>query len=130
MSYKVYTAESLGVINHIAFFIETESDGTGRKAHVVGSVLNGMKYENKPSKAPEHDDSVSFVPDSKILLGTMRAEDMARFEGTCEAVAPPGAQVKLNGKPKDPSKPIRRCGDWVKEVTDKVIAEGILKTEG
>jgi hypothetical protein len=93
--------------------------------HVVGNILNGMTYERKPAKRP--DDSATYVPGSKVLIGTIETTDLERFEMACKSVPVPGAQLKLNGRPKDASKPIRRCGDWVQDVKDKVIADGILR---
>lgn len=125
MSYSVYTAEYLGSPNHVGIFVETASDGSGLVFHVVGNILNGMTYEKKPGRRP--DDSATFVPGSKVRIGSIEATDLDRFESACKAVPAPGAQLKLNGKPKDPSKPIRRCGEWVQDVKEKVIADKIVK---
>jgi hypothetical protein len=35
--------------------------------------------------------------------------------------------VALNGRRLDPSKPLRRCGEWVQEVVAKALAEGVVK---
>ena len=35
--------------------------------------------------------------------------------------------VGLNGKPKDPAKPLRRCGEWVEEAIDALVEEGVLE---
>lgn len=84
-----------------------------------------MTYEKKTTENPELDPT--FVPDSKVRIGSIEAADLPRFESVCEAVSPPGAQVYLNGKRKDPQKPLRRCGEWVGEVRERVVAEGILR---
>lgn len=36
---------------------------------------------------------------------------------------PPEAQLKLNGPPKDPSKPLRKCGEWVEEALARLVEE-------
>lgn len=72
------------------------------------------------------DQSGSFVPGTQTLIGSIKASDVPRFEAICQGVPPPGAQLKLNGARKDPSKPIRRCGEWVQEVKEAVLAEGII----
>lgn len=127
MSYKVYTTESQGQRNHISIFVETETDGRGRTFHVIGTILNGMEYQTREDGDPIH--SPDHVAGSKTLVGTIEKTDMSRFEAVCEAVEVPGSQVFLNGKRKDPSKPLRRCGDWVKDVKAKLVADGILATE-
>lgn len=105
MSYKVYTAEYLGSPNHVGIFVELESGSSGLVFHVVGNILNGMTYEKKPARRP--DDSATYVPGSKVLIGTIETTDLERFESACKSVPVPGAQLYLNGRPKDPSKPIR-----------------------
>ncbi|WPH03071.1 Hypothetical protein R9X50_00594500 [Acrodontium crateriforme] len=124
MSYNVYTAEYLGSPNHVGIFVETESNGNGLNFHVTGSILAGMIYECKAAKRP--DDSATFVPGTKIRIGSLEKSKLSDFESVCRSVPAPGAQVRLNGMPKDPSKPIRRCGDWVGDVKEKIIADGIL----
>jgi hypothetical protein len=54
---------------------------------------------------------------------------MGQFEIVCRSIPVPGAQMTLGGKLKDPSKPLRRCGDWVNEAINKLIAEGLVKCE-
>jgi hypothetical protein len=124
MSFNVYTAENHGTRNHIFIFVETGDDKKGRRFHVTGTVLNGMKYETEDYDFP--DESASYVQDSLKLVGTVEQSDMARFGAVCEAVEVPGAQMKLNGKLKDPSKPLRRCGEWVQDAVEKLIADGIV----
>jgi hypothetical protein len=51
---------------------------------------------------------------------------MARFKEACRAMPPPGKQLSLNGRPIDPTQPLRRCGEWVQEVLQKVISEGLV----
>ncbi|KAM0719721.1 hypothetical protein Q7P37_003854 [Cladosporium fusiforme] len=127
MSYSVYTAEYLGSLNHVRIFVETTSDGDGFVFHVIGNILRGMTYEKRPGN--RFDDPATFVPRSMVRIGSIEATDLARFESACEAVPVPGAQLKLNGKPIDASKPIRRCGEWVQDVKEKVIAEKIMRVE-
>lgn len=125
MSYDVYTAEYHGSPNHIFIFVATISRHNGIKFHVTGNVLQGMTYEKKVSEKPE--ESFEFVPGSMIRIGSIKVADLDRFESICEAVEVPGAQLKLNGQQKDPSKPIRRCGEWTQDAKEKLIADGILQ---
>lgn len=126
MSYKVYTIEPLGFgpLNHVAIFVETETDGSGLIFHVTGNILSGMKYEKQASDRP--DNSTSFIAGSQRLIGTLQKSKLCDFESACESVPVPGAQLKLNGTPKDPSKSTRRCGEWVEDAKAKVIADGIM----
>ena len=125
--YKVYITEHFGVRNHIRLFVEMNpAEGSGRIFHVVGTILQGMEYETRPTGRPN--DSPTLIPDSATLIGTVDATLMDQFEAVCQEIPPPAAQVHLNGKPKDPSQPLRRCGDWVQEVKAKLLADGILQT--
>ncbi|PIA94592.1 hypothetical protein CB0940_08167 [Cercospora beticola] len=126
MSYKVYTIERLGMssLNHVALFVETETDGGGLVFHVTGNILSGMKYEKEVSDRP--DNSASFIAGTQRLIETLQKSKLSDFESACESVPIPGAQLKLNGTPKHPWKPIRRCGEWVEDAKAKVIADGIL----
>lgn len=124
MSYTVYTAEYLGSPNHVGLFVETSSDGSGQIYHVVGTILNGMTYENKLGKKPE--DSVSFVPGSKKVVGRIAQADMGKLDSLCRSIPPPARQVMLNGSRIDPSKPLRRCGEWVEEVKTAARSNGLI----
>lgn len=126
MSYQVYTVEYLGSPNHIALFVETGSNGDGTLFHVVGTILQGMRFETK-SNTP--DQSATFVKGSKKYIGQVKKEAMAQFETICRSIAPPGAQMTLGGKRKDPSKPLRRCGEWVSEAKSKLVGDGLVKCE-
>ena len=125
MSCNVFTGEYIGTArNHVAIIIEKESDKTCHKYHVVGTVLMGMTYETRPDERP--DESPTYVDGTQRLIGRIRETDIPRFEEICEAVPPPGPQLKLNGQPIDPTKLVRRCSDWVREVMEKVLAEDIV----
>jgi len=126
MSYGVCTVEYLGCLNHIALFVENESAGGGTLFHVIGTILRGMTFEMKRS-AP--DQSATFIKGSKKFIGRVKEEDMALFEAVCRSIPPPGAQMSLNGKLTDPSKPLRRCGEWVTKARSKLIEDGIVKRE-
>jgi hypothetical protein len=126
MSFSVYTVEYLGKPNHIAIFVENGSNGSGTLYHVVGTILQGMTFEKK-NNTP--DQSATYVKGSKTLIGHVKSDQMGQFEIVCRSIPVPGAQMTLGGKLKDPSKPLRRCGDWVNEVTNKLIAEGLVKCE-
>lgn len=126
MSYEVYTAEYIGFPNHCAIFVETIPEEEGILFHVTGgNARSSMKYEKKRGKHPTA--SISFIPGSMIRFGTLKITDLASFESACEAVAVPGAQLNDQQTSKDSSKTERRCGDWVQDVKDKVIAEKIVQ---
>lgn len=65
-----------------------------------------------------------------VLIGTFKEGGMVRFEDIRRTVLPPGPQLKLNGKLKDPEKPLRRCGEWVKEVVRTLKSEDVLCGDG
>jgi hypothetical protein len=133
MDYNVFTVEFLGQPNkgnHVAIYFETkprsdDHESAGVKYHVVGTILLGMKYERQISEnfmlSPE------YVAGADRLIGSIAEVDMPLFEQICESVPLPGAQVALNGRRLDPSKPLRRCGEWAQEVVVKALAEGVLK---
>ncbi|KAE8352301.1 hypothetical protein BDV28DRAFT_4299 [Aspergillus coremiiformis] len=131
MCYNVYTAEYAGHPNHVAIYIEIEPDAVdiidrGRLYHVTGNLLQGMTYDPRDSKDPQ--ESASFVPDTKIKIGTIAQGDLARFETECcRAVPPPPAQLTLANKRFDPSKPLYRCGEWVEDVKKLAFEKGIFK---
>jgi len=129
MSYNVYTAEYLGIQrNHISIFVETnerDDDKSGRVYHVVGSILDGMTYEVRDGLFP--DAEPSYVDGTLALIGTVRKSAMQDFEAVCEAVEVPGRQMTLGGKWLDPSRPVRRCGEWVEDAKRALIEEGVVK---
>lgn len=129
MSYKVYTVEFLNLIgrgNHIAIFIETTpSSNVGQLHHVLGTILMGMKYERLTSY--DIAKSASFIEGSNVLIGDLQQTDLERFEAICEATPPPGVQMTKNGNRIDPSAPLRRCGEWVKELLDDAKAQGVVR---
>ena len=127
MTYNVYRVEHLGTqTNHVQIFIETApDDGSGIIYHVTGTILTGMTLEIKPAGRPESS-TETFVPNSKTLVGRLEPSNVHLFEAVCRAVPPPGAQLKLNGQPRDPLVPVRRCGEWVEEVLVKVTSGGIM----
>ena len=126
MSFSVYTVEYLGRPNHIAIFVENGSNGSGTLYHVVGTILQGMTFEKK-NRTP--DQSATYVKGSKRLIGQVKSDQMGQFEIVCRSVPVPGAQMTLRGQLIDPSKPLRRCGDWVNEAISKLISEGLVKCE-
>jgi len=131
MSYEVYTAEYIGQPNHVAIYIETqpstnEQTRNGLMYHVVGNILQGMNYQKRDSKDPLL--SATYVAHTKKKIGTIAIGNLARFEPECcNAIAPPGPQVTLNGKRKDPSKPLYRCNHWLDDVISLAFQKGIFK---
>lgn len=133
MQYKVFTVEFLGQpnkANHVAIYVEAkpksdDHEASGIKYHVVSTILLGMEYERQVSD--NYMLSPEYVDGADRLIGRISDADVPLLEDICKSVAPPVAQVALNGRRLDPSKPLRRCGEWVQEVVAKALAEGMLK---
>jgi len=125
--HKVYTTEYIGVPNHVSIYVDTRENNGGRVYHVVGTILSGMAYETKPAKRP--DESATFVPGSMTYMGQISHSDLERLDQACRAIEPPGKQMRLNGSKIDPSKALRRCGDWVEEVKEKILKEALVVPE-
>lgn len=125
MSFKVRTDEYLGKPrNHIGISVETDPDkNTRRIFHVVGSIVDGMKYETRLSGPHDEDEGCNLC---SALIGHVEPCDMGRFEEVCKAVEVPGAQVGLDGKRKDSTEPVRRDTDWTAEVVHRLLSEGIV----
>lgn len=70
----------------------------------------GMNYERQDFNS--YIDSPEFVTGTDLLIGEIAEADMSLLEGICESTPPPAAQVALNGRRLDPSKLLRRCGEW------------------
>ena len=126
MSYSIYTVELLGSgpRNHVRLFVETQEDGGGQIFHVTGTILQGMTFETKPETRPES--VVLFVSGSKKYVGRIAQSAMGELEELCRSIPPPAAQVNLNGTRKDPTKPLRRCGEWVEEVIGEAQRRGLI----
>jgi hypothetical protein len=125
-SYRVYHALDIGVQrSHQSIFIETHELGksTGHLYHVVGSILEGMKYEDKETKDPRH--SASF--EKMSFIGVILSSDIPRFEAVCRSVEVPGRQLDLCSRRLDPSKPLRRCGEWTADAISALHQQGIVK---
>lgn len=125
MDYNVYTVEYFGVPrDHKAIFVRISDNESGTIYHVTGSLMVGMKYEKKPRPNPET--SATYVPGSKVLVGTVKEDDMGRFEEICEGVPAPTAQIKLGGKRIDSSTPLRTCREWVGEAVAQLLEQGLV----
>ncbi|OBT90293.1 hypothetical protein VE02_03352 [Pseudogymnoascus sp. 03VT05] len=126
MSYSVYTVELLvsGPINHVRLFVETQEDGGGQIFHVIGTILQGMTFETRPEIKPEND--VLFVPGSQKYVGRIAQSAMRELDELWRSIPPPAAQMNLNGSRKDPTKPLRRCGEWVEEVKEAALRRGLI----
>lgn len=83
-----------------------------------------IRERRSPLTAPDH------LPSTMDLIGTVKEDDMARFEELCRAVPPPKPQVWLTGKANSPSKPPRTCGQWVRETVVRLKDEGVLVVKG
>lgn len=133
MQYNVFTVEFLGQpnkANHVAIYVETkprgnDHKGSGIKYHVIGTILLGMKYTREISE--NYMLSPEYVTGADRLIGSISEADVPLLERVCESIPPPASQVALNGRRLDPSKPLRRCGEWVQEVVAKALAEGVVK---
>ncbi|KAK6429156.1 hypothetical protein LTR95_014696 [Oleoguttula sp. CCFEE 5521] len=84
-TYDVYTAESLGVINHIKIFIETHKTGpnTGCTYEVTGTIVKGggrQKYEEDHA-ASDPANRLDQEVRSRAVLGIMP-------EDTCASAQP------------------------------------------
>lgn len=136
MQYNVFTVEFLGQPNkpsHVAIYVETkpksaDHESAGIKYHVVGTILLGMNYERQISE--NYTLSPEYVDGADVLIGRIHETDIPLLERICESIPPPAAQVALNGRCLDPSKPLRRCGEWVQEVVAKALAEGVVEKAG
>ena len=113
--YMVYRVEYQGSPNHVSIFVETHETGpeSGHLYHVEGNILMGMTYRAKPAHSPE--DSATYVPGSKVLIGRVAVINYPRVNTVCEAIPAPGKQMNLRGKRLNPNLPLRRCGEWVDE---------------
>jgi hypothetical protein len=121
----VYHVLFLGAPSHESIFIETHErgPGSGHLYHVIGNVLRGMKYEDKVMGKPE--DSASY--EKKSFIGVILSSDIPRFQAVCQSVEVPGAQLDLRGRPLDPSKPPRRCGEWTADAISALHEQGIVR---
>jgi hypothetical protein len=123
--YRVYHVLSLGEPSHESIFIETHELGqsSGHLYHVIGSILNGMTYEDKATENPK--DSVSF--EKMSFIGVTLSSDIPRFESVCQSVEVPGRQLDLRSRRLDPSKPLRRCGEWTADAISALHQQGIVR---
>ena len=122
MPHQVFRVSYAGMpLDHQAIFVETESDGSGQLFEVKGSILDGMRYEQKTEKKPE--ESMSYQ--SKILVGMVSTEDIAQIDHICRTIAPPAKQfegpLRLN-----PHLPLRRCQEWTADVITQLKTRGIV----
>ena len=126
--YEVYTAQYAGQPNHIGIWVQTHlQQNKGDMFHVTGNILMGMVYEHKVTHKPES--SLSFVPGTKRYKGWIYSTDLNALESVCRSIDVPGSQLALNGKPLNPSVPIRRCTEWTAEAVTSLLAQEILHTE-
>ncbi|KAE8380424.1 hypothetical protein BDV26DRAFT_290351 [Aspergillus bertholletiae] len=90
----------------LSIYIETqpsadEQTRNGLMYHVVGNILQGMTYQKRDTKDPLL--SATYVAQTKKKIGTIKSGNLTRFETECcNLIAPPGPQVTLGGKRKDP----------------------------
>lgn len=107
-----------------SIFLESNAYGAGSGTlfHVIGSLNKGMIFETRVDLDPRQ--SPSF--ENRVFLGQVNAQEQERFEEVCRGVEVPGKQLRPNGKTIDRSKPLRRGADWVAEVVEALLREGII----
>lgn len=125
MSYSVYLVENIGAPrNHKRIFVET-AEGNGNNSghifHVIGSMQNGMTYEEKTDEAPEEDGGYS----SKKLLGSVTKERYSRVFEICQGIPPPRKQFQYH-KRLYPNEPLRSCQEWAREAIAALRAADVL----
>lgn len=125
MSFNVYRVEYIGVPNHEAIFVETHESGpgNGHLYHVVGSIAEGMRYDQKPAKKPE--ESINYA-DVKTFIGTVRVANYASVDTVCKTIPPPKKQFQ-GPRRLYPREPLRRCGEWATEAIQALKDEGVLE---
>ncbi|KAK3370803.1 hypothetical protein B0T24DRAFT_627071 [Lasiosphaeria ovina] len=130
MSYNVYRVTYIAMPrDHHALFVETNTDqsSTGGKKksglllHVIGNILEGMEFEQKPA-TPE----ASLTYASKSFVGWVAAEDLDRLISICTSNPPPQKQFELDTR-LFPNEPLRRCQEWTSETVDMLVANGVLQ---
>lgn len=83
-----------------------------------------MTFETRPDVKLEID--VLFVPGSQKCVGRIAQLAMGELDELCRSISPPAAQMNLNGTRKDPTRPLRRCGEWVEEVKEEALSRGLI----
>ncbi|KIW80747.1 hypothetical protein Z517_07363 [Fonsecaea pedrosoi CBS 271.37] len=123
-TYRVFHVYTHGARDHEAIFVETHENGTGsgHTYHVTGNILMGMTYEHKRATRP--DDRAEFH--EKRDIGHVKQSDYERVELICRGIAVPGRQLNLKGQKLDPTKPVRRCGEWAADAIQELRDQGVL----
>ena len=123
-TYRVFHVYYHGTPDHEAIFVETHENGTdsGHLYHVTGSILMGMTYEHKRARRPE--DSAEFH--EKSYIGRLKQSDYGRVDLICRGVSVPGRQLDLRGRRLDPTKPVRRCGEWTADAIQDLRNHNVL----
>ena len=112
--------------DHQAIFVETRENGkdSGHQYHVIGSILNGMEYNDRMAVRPE--DNAEFH--EKYQIGNVKQSDLAQLEAICKEVEVPSRQMDPRGRKLDNSKPLRSCGEWTADAIKELQRQGILIT--
>lgn len=124
MPYNVYTVEYFGDPNHVALFVETGADRSGKLFHVKSDLVTGMEYIVRESVNPQ--DSASYMPGTLILIGSVDPANMTLFDETCASVEDPASQFNTRKQRRDPPKPLRRCGHWVNDAKRELFGRNIV----
>jgi hypothetical protein len=111
--------------DHIALFIETNPhDHTGYIVQATGTIAQVMSFRHKEVKL---EDLTSAL--SKTCIGTVARADCPRVQAGVDKNLPPAKQ--FNGAKRiDPSKSLRRCGEWKERAIEALKDQGILKEDG
>lgn len=125
MPFKVYFVSYLGIPkDHHAIFVETNADKSGNLFHVIGSIREGMRFEQKRSRNPLD----SLLCNNKEHLGTVSETNYDDIENVVSAVEPPKKQY-AGAEHINPHQPLRTCQEWTAEVIQALKETGILRNE-
>ncbi|THX26595.1 hypothetical protein D6D10_09668 [Aureobasidium pullulans] len=108
--------------DHMAIFVETDKDKSGRIFHVTGSIQLGMAYVTSDQKSPEE----SLTYNTKHYLGKIDAGSLEAVDTICRRIDVPGKQFDGN-KMLVPRSQLRNCQHWTKDAISALQASGMIK---
>jgi hypothetical protein len=123
MAYHVYQAiYKAPPIDHHAIFIETDTDGSGFRFQVDGSIYRGMDYNHESSQPMSESEDFSHC----FYLGTIAEGNYELVQATVETIPPPHKQMSQGGLI-DRSLPAVRSKEWTEAAIAALKEAGILK---
>ncbi|KAI9677355.1 MAG: hypothetical protein M1822_008162 [Bathelium mastoideum] len=123
MPFEVYFVSHLGIPkDHHAIFVETNADKSGVLFHVIGSVQQGMRFEQKQSRDPLD----SPLCNNKEHLGTVAETNYNDIENIVSAIESPKKQ-HAKTKHINPHQSLRICQEWTAEAIQALKETGILR---